>query len=107
MKTVEVPTGFDFAAVPDLDIDTIGQAEIESAFRLDMPAHHRGWTAVSCRRNCRDNPGCLTFLGEDNWWWAEEEELDEEEEVVTVVCPSVYTVLLEQATRMFCISLLG
>ena len=75
MKTVEVPTGFDFAAVSDLDIDTIGQAEIESAFRLDMPAHHRGWTAVSCRRNCRDNPGCLTFLGEDNWWWAEEEEL--------------------------------
>ena len=75
MKTVEVPTGFDFAAVADLDIDTIGQAEIESAFRLDMPAHHRGWTAVSCRRNCRDNPGCLTFLGEDNWWWAEEEEV--------------------------------
>ena len=75
MKTVEVPTGFDFATVADLDIDTIGQAEIESAFRLDMPAHHRGWTAVSCRRNCRDNPGCLTFLGEDNWWWAEEEEV--------------------------------
>ena len=36
-----------------------------------------------------------------------EEEGEEEEEVVEVVCPSVYTLLLEQATRMFCISLLG
>ena len=40
-----------------------------------------------------------------------EEERDEgeevEEEVVMVVCPSVYTLLLEHATRMFCISLLG
>ena len=38
---------------------------------------------------------------------AEEEGEEEEEEVVEVVCPSVYTLLLEQATRMFCISLLG
>ena len=37
----------------------------------------------------------------------EAEEGEEEEEVVEVVCPSVYTLLLEQATRMFCISLLG
>ena len=37
----------------------------------------------------------------------EAEEEGEEEEVVEVVCPSVYTLLLEQATRMFCISLLG
>ena len=37
----------------------------------------------------------------------EEEEEEEEEQVVEVVCPSVYTLLLEQATRMFCISLLG
>ena len=34
----------------------------------------------------------------------EEEEGEREGEVV---CPSVYTLLLEQATRMFCISLLG
>ena len=37
----------------------------------------------------------------------EAEEEGEEEEVVEVFCPSVYTLLLEQATRMFCISLLG
>ena len=37
----------------------------------------------------------------------EVEEYDEDGEVVMVVCPSVYSLLLEQATRMFCISLLG
>ena len=37
----------------------------------------------------------------------DEAEKEGEEEVVEVVCPSVYTLLLEQATRMFCISLLG
>ena len=35
-----------------------------------------------------------------------EEEL-EEEEGPALVCPSVYTALLEQVTRIFCISLLG
>ena len=44
-------------------------------------------------------------LGEKQEEVAGEEE--EEEEVVMVVCPSIYTLLLEQATRMFCISLLG
>ena len=37
----------------------------------------------------------------------EVEEEEEGEREVEVVCPSVYTLLLEQATRMFCISLLG
>ena len=37
----------------------------------------------------------------------EVEEYDEDGEVVMVVRPSVYSLLLEQATRMFCISLLG
>ena len=36
-----------------------------------------------------------------------QDEGEEEDDVVEVVCPSVYTLLLEQATRMFCISLLG
>ena len=36
-----------------------------------------------------------------------EDEGEEGEREGEVVCPSVYTLLLEQATRMFCISLLG
>ena len=37
----------------------------------------------------------------------EEKQEVEEEGEGEVVCPSVYTLLLEQATRMFCLSLLG
>ena len=44
---------------------------------------------------------------EENHEKDEVEEYDEDGEVVMVVCPSVYSLLLEQATRMFCISLLG
>ena len=73
MREVRVPIGFDFALDPDLDLSKIGQTEIESAYRLCLPRHQRTGT-FPCSRNCRENPGCFTFLGEETWLVGEDEE---------------------------------
>ena len=67
-----VTPGFAFATNPDLDPLEIGEAEVRSAYRMDLP-HHLGSTH-SCKRNCRANPSCISGLGERSWLEAEEEE---------------------------------
>ena len=74
MTEVRVPTGFTFAADPDLDLDKLGSSEMKSAYRITKTGLHSRFRGSSCRTNCRDQPGCLTFLGEDSWFMEEKEE---------------------------------
>ena len=76
MSEVRVPTGFAFAADPDLDLDMLGPSELKSAYRISKTGLHTRFQArgPGCRTNCRDLPGCLTFLGEDAWFVEKEEE---------------------------------
>ncbi len=54
--------GFEFAEDPDLDVNDITQEDILSAYRVMLPTH--GLYYGVCKRNCRNNPRCLTGLGE-------------------------------------------
>ena len=76
MTEVRVPTGFAFAADPDLDLDKLGPSEMKSAYRISKTGLHSRFQvkALECKTNCRDLPGCLTFLGEDSWFVDKEEE---------------------------------
>ena len=79
MAEVRVPTGFAFAADPDLDLEKLGPHEMKSAYRISKTGLHSRFNDPSCRTNCRDQPGCLTFLGEDSWFVEKEEEEEEPE----------------------------
>ena len=79
MTEVRVPTGFAFAADPDLDLDKLGRSEMKSAYRITKTGLHSRFRGSSCRTNCRDQPGCLTFLGEDSWFMEEDEEEEDDE----------------------------
>jgi len=73
-----VPIGMAFAEDPELDPVDIGEGEIRSAYRMNLPCH-MGMTH-NCKKNCRYNPRCLSALGEKVWLEADEEE-DSEAEV--------------------------
>ena len=79
MTEVRVPTGFAFAADPDLDLEKLGPYEMKSAYRISKTGLHSRFNDPSCRTNCRDQPGFLTFLGEDSWFLEEKEEEEEPE----------------------------
>ena len=74
-------------------------------------AHHATGEITLCGHNIKYNNIAVAAkdVVEEAELGEKQEEVagEEEEEVVMVVCPSVYSLLLEQATRMFCISLLG
>eukprot|EP00090_Calanus_glacialis_P012504 TRINITY_DN21085_c0_g1_i1.p1 TRINITY_DN21085_c0_g1~~TRINITY_DN21085_c0_g1_i1.p1 ORF type:complete len:1287 (-),score=515.73 TRINITY_DN21085_c0_g1_i1:63-3923(-) len=72
-----VPIGMAFAEDPELDPVDIGEGEIRSAYRMNLPSH-MGITH-NCKKNCRYNPRCLSALGEKVWLEADEEEESEAE----------------------------
>jgi len=72
-----VPLGMSFAEDPELDPVDIGEAEIRSAYRMNLPSHMG--TTHNCKKNCRFNPKCLAALGEKVWLEADEEEESEVE----------------------------
>ena len=59
--------GFEFAEDPDLDIEDLTREDILSAYRVLLPTH--GLYYGVCKRNCRNNPRCLTGLGEKVFRW--------------------------------------
>ena len=68
-----VPLGMNFAEDPELDPEDIGEAEIRSTYRINLPSH------MGTTHNCRFNPKCLAALGEKVWLEADEEEESEVE----------------------------
>jgi len=76
-KPVTGTVGFEFAEDPELNVSDITREDILSAYRVLLPTH--GLYYGICKRNCRNNPRCLTGLGE-KVWFEEEEEEDEEDE---------------------------
>jgi len=72
-----VPIGMNFAEDPELDPVDIGEMEIRSAYRMNLPSHMGN--THNCKKNCRYNPRCLSALGEKVWLDAEEEEESEAE----------------------------
>ena len=74
-----IPVGLKFAEDPDLDPSKIGMKEVKAVYRMNYPRHSR---ASGCKKNCKNNPRCLTGLGEKVWLEVndEDDENNEEEE---------------------------
>lgn len=71
-KQISSNIGFGFAENADLNINEIGYLEIRSAYRMEME-NHCLFHGI-CKRNCRNNPRCLSNIGEKVWFDDEEEE---------------------------------
>ena len=77
------PPGFEFADVPDLDPETVGVSQVRNVYGLNSVSHSA--LTSNCKKNCKNNPRCISGLGERQWLETNYDDEDEDDEEIELL----------------------